>query len=297
MQTKTKPKEKYLIAVSGGSDSMFLLNKYKKKDVIVAHINYNLRPEAIFETILVAKFCQKHNLKLKILSFDSFRISGNLQNELRKARYKFFQHLYEQFNCTKLLVAHHRNDFLETVFLQKNKEKIVSFWGIRKKNYLFNMQILRPLLHSKTKKQILYQCQKKSIPFLDDSSNFTGKYQRNRVRFLLEKRSNFSLFFLFLLYYFINLFKLLMLKYQKKIFQKWEKTGYNIKNFKKIRIKSGVVFLYINQNFEEINLTKGKIKSIIDFICAKSANGIFLLKKNNYIIKKKWKIYAKSSKI
>ncbi|AJC50007.1 tRNA lysidine(34) synthetase TilS [Mesomycoplasma flocculare] len=297
MQTKTKLKEKYLIGVSGGSDSMFLLDKYKKKDVIVAHVNYNLRKEAIFETLLVAKFCQKYNLKLKILSFNSFRVKKNLQNELREIRYKFFEKIYKQFNCSKLLIAHHRNDFLETIFLQKNKGKIVSFWGIRKKNFFFNMQILRPILYSKTKKQIIRNCQKKRIPYLNDISNFSSKYKRNQIRFFLEQKNDFSCFFLFLYYYFINLLKLVILKYQKKILRKWQKTGYNVFFFRKIKIKSKIIYLFVNQNFENIKLTKGKINEIINFTCAKSASGRFLLKKNNYIVKKKWKLYPKSSKI
>ncbi|AAV27757.1 tRNA(Ile)-lysidine synthetase [Mesomycoplasma hyopneumoniae] len=297
MQIKIKSKEKYLIGVSGGSDSMFLLNKYKNQDVIVAHINYNLRPEAIFETLLVSKFCQKYNLELKILSFDSFKIKKNLQSGLRLGRYQFFEKIYKEFNCTKLLVGHHRDDFLETVFLQKKQKKIVTFWGIHKKNNLFNMEILRPFLYWRTKKQIIRICQQKKIPYLDDQSNFTGKYQRNQIRFLLEKKSDFSLFFLFLFYYLINIFKLIILKNQKKILQNWQKTGYNINFFKKIKIKSKIIFLFVNQNFDNVKLTRGKINEIINFICGKSTSGAFLLKKNNYIIKKKWKILPKSSKI
>lgn len=81
------------------------------------------------------------------------------------------------------------------------------------------MEILRPFLYWRTKKQIIRICQQKKIPYLDDQSNFTGKYQRNQIRFLLEKKSDFSLFFLFLFYYLINIFKLIILKNQKKILQ------------------------------------------------------------------------------
>ncbi|WP_341513464.1 tRNA lysidine(34) synthetase TilS [Mesomycoplasma ovipneumoniae] len=297
MLTKTRPKERFLIAVSGGSDSMFLLDKYKNKDIIVVHVNYNLRPQAIFETLLVSKFCQKYNLMLKILSFDSFSVSGNLQANLRKVRYEFFYRIYKHFKCTKLLVAHHWNDFVETIFLQKEQKKLVTFWGIRGQNFLFGMQISRPLLYFYTKKRILNSCKKRKIPYLDDDSNFTDKYRRNAIRFKLQKLSTFSLFFTFSVHFIANFFKLIELKKNYKTLEKWKKTEYHAYFFQKIRKKPKIIFLYLHQNFDNIKLSKGKINSIIDFISSKAPNGSFLIKKNNYIIKKKLKIYAKSSKI
>lgn len=297
MLTKIKSKNRYLIAVSGGADSMFLLEKFKKKDIIVAHVNYNLRPEAIFETLLVAKFCHKNNLKLKILSYDTYKIKGNLQSQLRQVRYQFFQEIYQNFSCTKLLIGHHRDDFLENVFLQRNAQKIVSFWGIRSKNYFLGMEIRRPLLFFYSKKMITKRCCKKTIPFLNDKSNFEPKYRRNQIRILLKNKSEFWKFILFLWYYFQNFGKKLTFFYHKYIFNKWGKEAYSIFFFQKIKNKSAIIFLYVHQNFENIKLSSKKIYAISDFICAKSPNGKFLLKKNTYIIKKKWKLMRKSSKI
>lgn len=272
---------------------MFLLNKFKKKNIVVAHINYNLRPEAIFETLLLINFCQKNNLTLKILSFDSFRVKGNLQNQLRIARYQFFKEIYQQFSCTKLLTAHHRDDFIETILMQKSKKKTVSYWGIRVTNQIFGMKIWRPLLFLYTKESIIRKCRKKSIPFLDDKSNFETKYERNQVRFYLQKKSSFVRFLLFLCYFLLNFYKNLSFLQERWILSRWKRAEFSVNFFRKIRKKNNIVYLYVNQNFKNIKLSKSKINSIADFICSKSTKSQFLLKKNNYIVKKKWKIIAK----
>jgi tRNA(Ile)-lysidine synthase len=65
-----------IIAVSGGVDSMFLLNQFKDENVIVAHVNYNIREDVEVDLNIVTKFCKENNLKLEVLSLNEDH-SGN----------------------------------------------------------------------------------------------------------------------------------------------------------------------------------------------------------------------------
>lgn len=61
---KTKNNQKYLIAVSGGCDSMFLLNKYRYKNILAAFVDYNLRHDSKLEKQIVEKFCSDYKIPL-----------------------------------------------------------------------------------------------------------------------------------------------------------------------------------------------------------------------------------------
>jgi len=69
----------YLLAVSGGPDSMFLLNEYKKSKIIVAHVNYNLRKSSNRDQKIVEDFCNKNNIELRTLVIKKKPV-GNLEN-------------------------------------------------------------------------------------------------------------------------------------------------------------------------------------------------------------------------
>ncbi len=66
----------YLLAISGGPDSMFLLNEYKKSNIIVAHVNYNLRKSSTRDQKIVEDFCNKHNIEVRVLNITKKPKSG-----------------------------------------------------------------------------------------------------------------------------------------------------------------------------------------------------------------------------
>ncbi|SYV97970.1 tRNA(Ile)-lysidine synthase, partial [Mycoplasmopsis edwardii] len=73
--------KKYLIAVSGGPDSMYLLNKYKDKDVVVATVNYNQRHDSGVDFNIVKDFCKLYNIKFEGLNLNKPDYTGgNFQN-------------------------------------------------------------------------------------------------------------------------------------------------------------------------------------------------------------------------
>ena len=114
-----KKKPKFLIAVSGGADSMLLLFRYLQANIIVAHVNYNYRVDSELDQRVVTNFCQTHKIPLFIYSVNQ-KIKGNFEAQARKIRYDFFAKVYQEKNCDFLVLAHHKDDFLETAIMQKN---------------------------------------------------------------------------------------------------------------------------------------------------------------------------------
>ncbi len=134
-----------LLAISGGPDSMFLLNEYKNKNIIVAHVNYNVRKDSIKDEQLVCDFCYANNILIEVLSVKE-KPKGNFQSQARKIRYDFFEKVYKKFDCNKLLMAHHKDDFLETALMQQQSGRTPRFFGIKKRNVIQGMNIYRPYI-------------------------------------------------------------------------------------------------------------------------------------------------------
>tara|TARA_B110001452_G_scaffold66915_1_gene53786 strand:- start:1889 stop:3199 length:1311 start_codon:yes stop_codon:yes gene_type:complete len=179
-QHKIKINSKFLIGVSGGSDSMALLDIGLKAglNISVAHVNYQLRnEESERESFIVKKYCLENKLNFfyKEAEIDLLK---NLQNEAREIRYQFFNDLVEENKIDYILTAHHQNDNHETFLLNALKGNgIGSLKGIPEKNGI----ILRPLLQF-TKIQLLMHVQENKIKYGTDSSNLSSKYDRNFIR-------------------------------------------------------------------------------------------------------------------
>ena len=89
--------KKMLLGVSGGPDSMFLLNLLKNKNIIVAHVNYNKRETSKVDEEIVVDFCKKNNIKYFVLNLKKHNEQGNFQNIARIQRYEFFKKIYDEF--------------------------------------------------------------------------------------------------------------------------------------------------------------------------------------------------------
>ncbi|WP_255483453.1 tRNA lysidine(34) synthetase TilS [Mycoplasma sp. Pen4] len=287
---------KYLIAVSGGPDSMFLLNKYKNKNIVVCHVNYNQRYDSHTDQKIVEEFCNKHNIPLFILNLDkNDYVQGNFQNWARIKRYDFFEKIYKQERCNTLLIAHQKDDFIETVLMQKESKRKPLYLGIAKNNTLNQMNIKRPLLFKYFKNTIIKKCRKNNIPFHIDYTNNQDKYQRNIIRHNLEKNSNFIQKNLIIWKYrILNIFSQFKIQKIKKEYKKWRKSNFSQDLFKALKNKENLIFHFINVNFNDVKLSKNKINSIIDFILSHQRTSVFKLNDNSELHKKKGLLIIKS---
>lgn len=174
--------KKYLIGVSGGSDSMMLLDVLFKDgyNIVVAHVNYKMRESADNDQKLVEEYCLQNKIPLKIKTRTE-EVRGNFQSWARNYRYSFFKSVYHENNCDALLLAHHKNDYLETYLLQKERNTIVEKYGIALKTTIKTMEVIRPLINI-YKEDIIKYIRENNINYGEDESNESLKYRRNYIR-------------------------------------------------------------------------------------------------------------------
>jgi len=184
-------KDRYLIAVSAGPDSMALLDMMNKSDsyIEVAHINYQKRDTALRDEKIVKKYCKKHNIKFHLLKYKN-ELKGNFQANARKFRYDFFNKLCKENNLKAVLLGHHQDDLIETYLMQKQKNIGVDYYGLASSIIINSVLVIRPLLKY-SKKDLLDYCVINNIEYGIDESNLTNHYQRNKIRHdIVEKLTN-----------------------------------------------------------------------------------------------------------
>lgn len=174
-------KGKWVIGVSGGPDSMALLNMAAEShlNVIVAHVNYRKRSTADRDEACVRRYCESHELPFFVL-YPHYE-KGNFQSWAREVRYQFFFNLIDQEKCKGVLIAHHKEDSIETYLFQKMRNMETEIFGLAKERRIDGYLIIRPLL-DKTKQQLMDYCHLKGVEFHHDESNFSDSYSRNRIR-------------------------------------------------------------------------------------------------------------------
>ncbi|MGL5831201.1 MAG: tRNA lysidine(34) synthetase TilS [Candidatus Altimarinota bacterium] len=174
-----------ILAISGGADSVFLLHQLLLSPlnlkIILAHINHNLRgAESTADQNFVEQLAIKHHLKIEISQAKLSGKKGNLEENSRTARYKFFQKIAKKHQADWILTAHHLNDQIETVLFNLTRGTLSNgVNGIQEINP--EQKILRPLLNI-PKTEILNWLKKNKISFRQDSSNQDLKFSRNRLR-------------------------------------------------------------------------------------------------------------------
>lgn len=175
--------KKFLLAVSGGADSMVLASLFEICNLKfeIAHVNYHFRgKDSNLDQKLVEDFCSKNNIKfhLKDVSDEEKSNMKSLQNWAREIRYDFFFKILEEKNLDFIVTAHHLNDELETFIINLSRGSgIKGLSGIpRNEN-----RVLRPLLKF-SKDEIYAFAKENNIEFREDLSNKKNDYLRNKIR-------------------------------------------------------------------------------------------------------------------
>ena len=185
--------DKIVVAVSGGPDSMFLLDallkvrKSKTFDIIVAHVNHNVRAESYDEAKKVEEYCKNNNMIFEYMIIDKYG-ADNFHDYARTVRYKFFESLVVKYNAKYLLTAHHGDDLMETILMRIVRGSTVAgYTGFNRETKLGSYCIIRPLI-TMTKLEIEEYMNKNNLWYAVDSSNKKDVYTRNRYRkYILPK--------------------------------------------------------------------------------------------------------------
>jgi tRNA(Ile)-lysidine synthetase-like protein len=180
MQAALK-KKRWLVAVSGGPDSMALLSMCVRAgmDVGAAHVNYRKRPQANMEEKAVKAWCRRHRVPCYVLDrpyeYEGiFRPSPCLPLPLLRKTAK--AHAFDG-----VLVAHQQDDLIETYLMQKHQNITPARYGLKRTVFMDGLRVVRPLLN-KTKAGLEAYCRREGVPYYIDSSNLSDAYARNRVR-------------------------------------------------------------------------------------------------------------------
>lgn len=176
---------KILIAVSGGLDSMVLLDLISKTNIEfgVAHCNFQLRgDESDEDEDFVKSYCKKNYVPGFFQKFDTKQFvedkKVSIQVAARKLRYEWFNELLETKNYDFIATAHHLDDQLETFLINFSRGTgLDGLTGIPSQND----KIIRPLLIF-SRVEIETFASENQLKWREDSSNASDKYVRNRVR-------------------------------------------------------------------------------------------------------------------
>ncbi len=185
MHALLKPGDKVLVAVSGGADSMVLLNLLLKAGCTcsVAHANFGLRSqESDQDEAFVKAQADHYQIDCFIKHFDTqAHKQANKQSTqvaARELRYQWFHHLAAKHGFDAIATGHHQDDQVESFFINLLRGSgLKGLKAMEARNGL----IIRPLLFA-SRKQIELYAKTYNIAFRNDSSNQSLIYQRNQIR-------------------------------------------------------------------------------------------------------------------
>lgn len=181
-------KEKIVVGVSGGSDSvalLHLLNEFEelKLDLVVVHVNHKLRDEeSERDEQFVRAVADELHLKFEYKEVDTKKFKEinklSLEDAARRLRYTFFKDILEKYSANKIATAHTLDDQVETVLIRLMRGSgSLGLSAIRP----VSGNIIRPLISIK-KSEIKEYLVSKNISWIEDSSNTSNIFLRNRIR-------------------------------------------------------------------------------------------------------------------
>ncbi len=183
------PRGKYIIALSGGADSVSLLLVLKHLEselgitLEAAHCNFHLRgAESLRDEEFCKQLCGRLDVPLHLVHFDTqayadlYRVS--IEMAARDLRYGYFEQLRRDIGAQDICVAHHRDDSVETVLLN-----LVRGTGLRGLRGIQprNAHIIRPLL-SLSRGDIVQYLDALGESYVTDSTNLHNDVKRNKIR-------------------------------------------------------------------------------------------------------------------
>ena len=179
------PKELYIVALSGGADSVALLLALKQLgyNIEAAHCNFKLRgDESLRDENFCVSLCEKHNIPLHRIHFDTKEYAalhkGSIEMAARELRYKYFENLRKDIRAQGICVAHHEDDNVETILLNIIRGTgLKGLTGMAPKNGF----VIRPLLCI-TRSDITGYLSSLKQDYVTDSTNLVDDVKRNKIR-------------------------------------------------------------------------------------------------------------------
>ena len=185
-----QPKEKVIVAFSGGPDSvclLHLLHELKAEldiKLYAFHLNHQIRGlDAHRDAWYCLSLCDEYDIPFFVDSTDVPSYAQNMKMSLEEAardvRYKKLFYLKSILNADKIAVAHNMDDQVETVLMRMMRG--TGLYGLKGMEQLLSNGIIRPLL-SVQKKEIIEELEQNGIHWQVDTTNQEDNYTRNKIR-------------------------------------------------------------------------------------------------------------------
>jgi tRNA(Ile)-lysidine synthase len=195
-QQSPKPGQRIAVALSGGLDSVVLLDTVCKTqaanknpaEIWAFHIHHGLQKSADDWFVFCEKLAKKYNIHFdfRLLHLNEESTQGNVEARARAGRYEALAELCSEHGIEDLLLAHHQNDQAETVLLQLLRGAGVAGLAamsevreLRSGNKV--IQLWRPLINQ-TKVELEAYAKANKLKWIEDPSNQDTQYRRNAIR-------------------------------------------------------------------------------------------------------------------
>ena len=176
------------VAVSGGSDSMALLDlmvwnaKKLGFEVCAVTVDHGLRKEAREEAAQVSSFCSQVGILHDVLVWKGWDGRGNLQGRARKARYKLIADWAKQRKITRVALGHTEDDQAETVMMRlARKSGVDGLSAMERRVERDGVTWVRPLLGT-SRADLRGYLRTQGIRWSEDPSNDDDTFERVRAR-------------------------------------------------------------------------------------------------------------------
>ena len=252
-----------IVGLSGGPDSMCLLSILKNfpisLNIICAHINHNIRQESNDEELFIIDYCKKNNLIIETTKFPKKAKDADYSEaELREMRYKYFEEIVRKYNAQYLFTAHHGDDLIETILMRITRgSNIKGYSGFQIDTQKEGYRIIRPLIYL-TKDNIIEYNSENNIPSVEDKSNVSSKYTRNRYRkkvlpFLKEENKHVHLKYLKFSSELYDYYNFVDEEVTKELAKRYKDNVLDISNYDKLPklLQTKIIEKILNDNYEK----------------------------------------------
>jgi tRNA(Ile)-lysidine synthase len=175
----------YVVAVSGGVDSMALLDLLARQRkpaprLIVAHFDHGMRPDSRLDRELVQKAARQYGLAFVYGRAELG--SGASEAAARQARYAFLDKIKTASGARAIVTAHHSDDLIETAIFN-----LLRGGGRLSLTSLYSDEIIRPLINF-SKHELVAYAKSRGLDWRDDPTNQDLRYRRNYIRHKIVPR-------------------------------------------------------------------------------------------------------------
>lgn len=179
--------QKFVIATSGGVDSMLLLDSCVRgfrcnPNFAVAHFNHHIRDDSNEDAALVKSICAHHNIPFYYGETFDLKDGGNIEMRARTLRWAFLEQTAHNIGADAVLTGHHLNDYVENYLMGNIRGLHIRSCIMPQVHQKNGITRIKPFLHDLSKEKIYDIARHRKLQWREDSTNKDNDNLRNMVR-------------------------------------------------------------------------------------------------------------------